>query len=127
MRILLITAGKSPKELEIESGLESMQALVGGLIQVIYPFEESIALICNDEGKLQGLPYNRVLEDSTTGKPYDIVAGDFVLCYAPADMDDFMSLTDQQIEKYQKYFQHPQVFFRTEAGISVVEMEDHSI
>ena len=44
--------------------MESMQQLVGGLIQVLYPFRDAeVALICNDEGKLLGLPFNRALRD----------------------------------------------------------------
>ena len=33
-----------------------MQAIVGGQIQALYPWEDSVALICNDEGKLLRLP-----------------------------------------------------------------------
>lgn len=38
-----------------------MQEIVGGTIQVLYPFAEPVALVCNDEGKLLGLPLNRAL------------------------------------------------------------------
>ena len=59
MKILLIEPGKVPRSLEIDPSLESMQKLVGGPIQAVYPFEELVALICHEEGKLLGLPLNR--------------------------------------------------------------------
>ena len=62
MKILVVEPLAAPYEKEIEGGLESMQAVVGGYIQAIYPFEDDeLALICNEEGKLLGLPFNRAL------------------------------------------------------------------
>ena len=48
---------------EIDSGLESLQHEVGGYIEAIYPYEAPVALVCNEEGKLEGLPLNRALRD----------------------------------------------------------------
>ena len=59
MKVLMVEPGKSPYAAEIESGLKSLQAAVGGDIQAVYPYEDPVALICNDEGKLMGLPLNR--------------------------------------------------------------------
>ena len=61
MTILTIAPNKKPVVQEIDGRLETMQSLVGGIIQAVYPFEEPVAVICNDEGKLLGLPPNRVL------------------------------------------------------------------
>ena len=61
MKVLMVEPGKSPYETEIEGGLESLQAAVGGDIQATYPYENPVALICNDEGKLLGMPLNRAL------------------------------------------------------------------
>lgn len=95
MRILLVEPGKRPVLKEIDGSLKSMQEIVGGTIQALYPFEEPVALICNDEGKLLGLPLNRALRDEE-GRIYDIVAGTFFLCGAPEGSDRFESLTRQQ-------------------------------
>ena len=54
MRILVVEPEHRPEVREIDGSLESMQRIVGGLIQPIY-FDDSIALICNDEGKLMDL------------------------------------------------------------------------
>ena len=56
MRVLIVEPGKTPRQSEIRRKLSSMQEVVGGTIQVIYPFEDPVALVCNDEGKLMGLP-----------------------------------------------------------------------
>lgn len=104
MKILLIEPEKIPRPLEIEPSLKSMQQLVGGSIQAVYPFEELVALICHEEGKLLGLPLNRTLRSPETGEIYDIIAGPFFLCSAPPDSDHFESLTDEQLERYTKRF-----------------------
>lgn len=74
-----------------------MQETVGGTIQVLYPFEEPVALICNDEGKLLGLPLNRALRNAD-GQIYDIIAGTFFLCGAPKESDSFENLSKDQIK-----------------------------
>ena len=97
MRILVVEPGKQPEEREIDGSLESMQQIVGGLIQAIYPFDDTVALICNDEGKLLGLPWNRVVG-------YDIIAGTFFLCDAPLESDSFKGLSQAQIKRYKNAF-----------------------
>lgn len=59
--VLLIQPGKYPKTVEIEDSLEAMQALVGGDIEEYMPFEDEVAIICNEEGKISGLPLNRAV------------------------------------------------------------------
>ena len=49
MKVLSVEPGKSPYAAEIPAGLESLQEKVEGLIQALYPFEDSIAVICNVE------------------------------------------------------------------------------
>ena len=109
MKILRIDPGQTPKETEISGTLESMQSMVGGLIQVIYPFEADVALVCGDEAKLQGLPLNRALRDDA-GHICDVIAGTFFLCGAPWDSDTFESLSDEQLKQYTERFRHPEIF-----------------
>ena len=61
--VLVVEPGKEPYVKEIDSGLESLQHEVGGCIEAIYPYEDPVALVCNEEGKLEGLPLNRALRD----------------------------------------------------------------
>ena len=124
MRVVMVEPGKVPCVKEIDSRLKSMQEVVGGLIQVIYPYDEPVALICNDEGKLQGLPYNRALRDPETREIYDAVAGTFFLCGAPAEGDDFTSLSDEQVEMCKKWFAAPEVFIDMGGSLMVLALPD---
>ena len=111
MIVLKVEPEKAPKRIEISGDLESMQQIVGGSIQAIYPFEEPIALICNEEGKLDGLPLNRALRDED-GKIYDVITGTFFLCGAPSEEKSFTSLTENQLEELEIRFHTPELFFR---------------
>ena len=103
MTILVVEPGKNPRREEIESSLEAMQRVVGGDIQIVYPFEDYVALVCNEEGKILGLPYNRLLLDDM-GVPYDFIAGTFFLCSAPPDSESCRSLTENQLEYFERYY-----------------------
>ena len=54
MDVLVVEPGYAPYEKSI-NGLDEMQATVGGLIQAIYPYEEQVAIVCNEEGLLHAL------------------------------------------------------------------------
>ena len=122
MNVLLVEPGKAPRAVELENTLEAMQHAVGGLIQAVYPFEEPVALICNDEGKLLGLPLNRALSFSENGNCYDVIAGTFFLCCAPAGGDHFEGLSEEQLERYLDYFRTPELFLRVGNGLCVLPM-----
>ena len=66
MNVLVVEPGTLPYEKEI-NGLQEMQELVGGLIDAIYPYDDPVALVCNDEGLLLGLPFNRSVEGGYGG------------------------------------------------------------
>ena len=119
MKIIQVEPGHKPVAREIDGSLEAMQGVVGGLIQALFPFNDSVALIANDDGKLMGLPANRALRDEA-GKPYDILCGTFFLCGAPAGCNHFTDLTDEQIEKYRAQFQHPEMFLNMGGQILVL-------
>jgi hypothetical protein len=96
MKVLLVKPNKEPEVVEIENSLEAMQQVVGGFIEVTYPDGNAGVLICNEEGKLRGLPFNRDIG-------HDIIVGDFFIC--SSDMQgNFISLPDKWIEYYKKMF-----------------------
>ena len=109
MLVLMIEPGKAPRRLELNHSLGEMQKVVGGLIQILYPFDEPVALVCNEEGKLLNLALNRALRDEE-GRIYDIVSGTFFLCGAPPDSDTLGSLTEEQISRYERRFARPELF-----------------
>lgn len=108
MKILKLEPNEAPVEVEIEGSLASMQSVVGGRIQAVFPFPEEVVLICNEEGKLMGLPYNRALRHEETDEAYDIICGTCFLCGAPADCDNFTDLTPEQMQKYMEYYRQPE-------------------
>lgn len=121
MKILKIAPGTSPEVMDIPGDLSAMQEIVGGLIQLLYPFKDSVAIVCNDEAKLWGLPPNRALRDPDTGVVYDILCGTFFLCGAPPSSDHFIDLTEEQLAYYTAYYNNPEFFLRAENTIIVLK------
>lgn len=119
MQVVIVEPKKKPTVQDINDGLEAMQKIVGGTIQAIYPFDEPIALICNDEGKFLNLPLNWALRDNA-GCIYDIVAGTFFLCAAPTDKDNFASLTEEQTQTCLKRFAVPEQFIQVGDAVFVL-------
>lgn len=118
--VLLVQPEKRPKLVEIGSSLEDMQAVVGGDIEEYMPFEDDVAIICNEEGKMNGLPLNRAVYNEQTHEMLDIVAGDFFITYAPIESEKFLSLPKEMADKYAKLFKNPEKFFRTDDGIKAI-------
>ena len=119
MQVVVVEPKKKPMVRDIDAGLESMQKIVGGPIEAVYPFDEPVALICNEEGKLLNLPLNRALRDDA-GEVYDIISGTFFLCAAPTDSDHFAGLTDQQVKTYLEQFSMPEMFLNVGGDLFVL-------
>ena len=127
MRIIIIEGGKKPYETELEHDLENMCHCVGGDIEAVYePGGRDAALICNDEGKLLGLPLNRALRDDG-GAIYDVIAGTFFVCGAPPDSESFASLTDEQVDYWMERFAKPEFFVRVNGKVICVPVEEPGI
>lgn len=109
MNILLIEPMKEPQEVQIDTGLESLQHAVQGDIEVTYPFEDDVALIVNEEGKVNGLPLNRALRDED-GEIYDILAGNILV--VGLGEENFTDLSPELMKKYQLHFKDPEQFLR---------------
>ena len=122
MQVLVVEPERRPEVREINDSLSAMQEIVGGLIQPIYLFDEPVALVCNDEGKLLDLPANRGLRNKD-GQIYDIVCGTFFLCGAPPDSDHLTSLTPEQIQRYQERFYTPEMFWGMDGHIVCLPLE----
>ena len=117
MKVLAVMPGKKPVKMELDGTLKSIQTFVGGTIQAVYPFDDPVAIACNEEGKLLGMEYNRALYDET-GAIYDIVCGPFFVCGLGAD--DFTSLSEALTDKYYKYFERPELFVRVGETLMVM-------
>ena len=119
MQVVIVEPKKKPMVQDVGSDLESMQKIVGGSIEAVYPFDEPVALICNEEGKLLNLPLNRALRDDA-GEVYDIISGTFFLCAAPTDSDHFAGLTDRQVKTYMERFDMPEMFLNVGGDLFVL-------
>jgi hypothetical protein len=84
IKIVVVEPNKSPYVTEIENELHA------------FPARSDIILVCNEEGKLIGLPYNRTVY----GEP---IVGTFFLTTSNRE-GDFVSLSDEQVEWCLKVF-----------------------
>ncbi len=121
MQILIVEPGKRPRATEIDGSLESMQKVVGGKIQVIYPFEDSVAIICNEEAANHNLPKNRAIYSEDGKAVITIVPGTFFVCDAPAWSEHFQSLSAEQLERYSALFAIPEVFVSSKNFMLVIQ------
>ena len=121
MRVLVVEPEQRPKEKEIDDSLTAMQNIVGGYIQPVH-LDDSVVLVCNEEGKFMDMPANRGLRDKN-GQLCDIVCGTFFLCNAPPDSDHFTSLTSEQIEQYRERFYTPEMFWGMDGRIVCLPLE----
>ena len=124
MNVLMVEPGKASYEMQIGSDLQSMQALVGGYIQAVYPFEQPVALVCNEYGKRDGLPFNRALRDSD-GDVYDIVAGNFFI--AGLGKSEFTDLPHELAEQFAERFRQPEMFLRMGDKIVAAPVPDEQV
>ena len=124
MTVLLVEPNQHPRPVEIGTELEDLQNAVGGYIEVVYPFDEPVGLVMNEEGKLDGLPLNRALRDDN-GEIYDVVAGSFLV--VGLTDEDFGSLTPDQMKAFEEKFHSPEVFIRMGRGIMAVPLPDEKI
>ena len=124
MDYLLIKPGEYPEAVKLETGFEALQNAVSGNIEVVYPFEDQVGLIVNEEGKINGLPLNRPLYDSE-GELYDILAGNILV--VGLTEDNFGSLTPTQMKHYEELFHQPQTFVRLGKGILAIPIMDDAL
>ena len=102
MTVLVVEPGYAPYEKTIPNTLEAKQELVGGLITAIYPYEEMVAIVANDEGILLNMEFNRSVEGGYGG-----VFGSFFVCGLTED--DFCSLPPDQMERFKKKFHKAEI------------------
>lgn len=119
IKVVILEPGKLARVAEIERDIKSMQHAVKGDIQAVYPFEDDVALICNEEGKLNRMTANRALY--MDGEMYDIVVGPAFICGAPSNSSSFESLTDEQIKTYSEMFKKPERFYKIGDTITAVK------
>lgn len=94
IKVLIVEPAYDPYVKEIYNTLQEKQKIVGGLIEFI-ALENNVDLICNDEGKMLNLEMNKIITN-------DVICGTFII--AGQEKGNTISLTEEQIKKYKKYF-----------------------
>ena len=117
MEVLLVKPGQLAEMTVIKAGLSSMQEIVGGDIQAAYFFDEPVAVVCNEEGKMNGSELNRAVKDDN-GNIIDIIAGTFFVC--GLGDEDFISLQPEYRDKFEKMFKNPEAFLKMGKGIMAI-------
>lgn len=94
IRILVVEPNKEPRQVKVEHTVKNLQNIVGGLIEFV-ELEHNVDLVCNEEGKIYNLEFNRIIGN-------DIIAGTFFI--AGQHKGETISLSRKQIKKYKKIF-----------------------
>ena len=97
IHVLKFEPGKAPEEVTMPNTLEAFQSAVGGYIETL-ELDSGAVLVCNEEGKLMGLPANRQVGG-------DAIAGTFLI--AGSAGGGFCSLTDEDAARYGREFAQP--------------------
>lgn len=94
MKIIVKKAGQIPEVREVENELHVFQEIVGGYIEC-FPIFNNVLCVCDEEGKLKGLPINFAFAG-------DIIVGDVFFC--AENEGDFESLDEYQINILMREF-----------------------
>ena len=107
VKVVMLEPNKPAYVKEIGNDLASMQEIVEGCIEIIYPFEDAnIGLVCNEEGKINGFPLNRAIR--ANGKIIDVIAGKAFVC--DCSEDELQSLSPDIMDKYLDMFLNSEQF-----------------
>ena len=116
MRVLKVAPMAAPTVIDLAEDdlLRSVYEAIGNgcdCVQGVYPFDDPVTIICDDEGKVRGTQEpNRCLFDDA-GNVYDQIFGTFLI--AGVGEDDWRSLTDAEVEKYTERFKCKEMTLRT--------------
>lgn len=120
--VVALLPGKSAQITTLRNELSDLQdAVGGGLIQVVYPFDDTACVLCNDEGKFLGLEPNRALR-TQDGQIYDILVGNAYIC--GLNGENFGSLSEEQQQRYLQMFRDPEIFFKMGDDIMAVKVQE---
>lgn len=96
IEVLVVEPNKEPYVKEVKNTLESLQDTVGGLIEYIN-LEDNVDLICNEEGKMNNLPFNRNIGN-------DVIAGTFIIAGVDLNTGETISIPKDKTKKYMSIF-----------------------
>lgn len=111
MKALICKVGEPAYVGEI-NGYEQMKEAVGGYIESFYPYEDEVVIVCNEEGKIKGLPMNRFIH-SADGRLIEVICGNFFIC--GVGEEDFDDIPEELIDKYKEIMDNEMMFLSVSA------------
>lgn len=112
MKVLIVEPGRRPMKADIPHTLHNLQQAVGGNTQANYPWDDPVALVCDDEGLLKQREFNRYIAPDVS------IFGTFFIC--GLGEDDFTDLSDDLMDKYAAIFHTPEILIATPMGYVVL-------
>lgn len=91
-KVIICPAEREPYVANVSDSLEALQKIVGGYIETVTVFTDAV-VICNEEGRILGLPENR-------GFFISGICGDCLIC--GVDGEEFASLSEPECGKLLK-------------------------
>jgi len=112
-RVIVARPGEEAYVTELIPNYENLSALVGGTLEMSNPFDDDVAIICDESGKIKGKMPNRLSCGNISGcfrrfLPVDVYAGTIVIVGCRPEKTEFDGLTDSEIEKYMFLYKEPQ-------------------
>lgn len=104
--ILVVRPGEGPEWMQIPNTLKAMQKIVEGRIELVRPWDNDVAVICNEEALLLDLPPNRIVRHPS-GNVWGLLCGTFFLCLAPVNSEVIMSLPPMLGEMHEGLLMKP--------------------
>ena len=118
IKVLLVKPYELPIEMEIDNTLEAKQKLVQGNIECVYPrYDDDVLFICNEEGKINGMHWNRDIGS-------DIIFGPFLIVGDDYENGSFKSLTEKQILENKIRFDENSIFRTRKKVIDILLNKD---
>ena len=100
IRVIVCRVGQHPVVEQIDAGLDGMQAIVGGYIECVQlsgTLESGVDLWLNEEGRINGMPLNRLVKDDR-GRNWDVFGDVFISRHD--DEGETIGLTDEDVAKW---------------------------
>ena len=108
MKALLVEAMKTPSVIEIEDSLFCFQRIIGNHFEIADDFREPFVIIFNDAAPRDTISNIFFICDSCRRSRY-LIRERFIV--AGVNGDRLCSLSDEQIERYQRIFQSTVLYF----------------
>ena len=118
MKVLLVEPMRHPREIDITPSLEEYYRILDcRCITAVYPWEEPLALVTDDEGFFTDKLFSRYIPEM--GQP---ICGSFFLC--GLGEENFADLPPELMKKFKEKFWNIQTFIHTKCGLLTVEEVD---